>query len=177
MADFLLATMPGDGHVNPFKPIARALVARGHRVRWYTGRRYAAAVEGTGAVHVPMSDTIDKEMRGPQGVGSGLAHIRWGLKHIFIDPMPEQVADLRRIVAEQPADALVADISLLGAGALYELGGPAWASVGITPLPLPSKDTAPFGLGLPPGRSPAGRLRNRALNVLGERVLLRDGRV
>ena len=174
MADFLLATMSGDGHVNPFKPIARALVARGHRVRWYTGARYAAAVAATGAVHVPV--TTEREMRGPQGVGTGLAHIRWGLKHIFIDPMPEQVADLRRIVAEQPADALVADISLLGAGALYELGGPAWVSVGITPLPLPSKDTAPFGLGLPPGRSPAGRLRNRALNVIGERVLLRDVR-
>jgi UDP:flavonoid glycosyltransferase YjiC (YdhE family) len=172
MAEFLLATMPGDGHVNPFKPIARALVARGHGVRWYTGGRYAGAVAATGAVHLPM--TTDREMRGPQGVGTGLAHVRWGLKHIFIDPIPEQVADLRRVLAEQPADALVADVSLLGAGALHELGGPAWASVGITPLPLPSRDTAPFGLGLPPGRSLAGRLRNRALNVIGERVLLRD---
>src|SRR5206468_6185449 len=119
---------------------------RGHRVRWYTGSRYAAAVEATGAVHVPMSGAIDREMRSPASTGTGLAHVRWGLKHIFIDPMPEQVADLRRA---EPADVLVADVSLLGAGALFELGGPAWASVGITPLPVPSRDTAPFGLGLP----------------------------
>src|SRR5438876_4935462 len=120
MADFLLACMPGDGHVNPLKPIARALVGRGHRVRWYTGSRYAAAVEATGAVHVPMSGAIDREMRSPASTGTGLAHVRWGLKHIFIDPMPEQVADLRRA---EPADVLVADVSLLGAGALFELGG------------------------------------------------------
>ena len=70
MADFLLATMPGDGHVNPFKPIARALVVRGHRVRWYTGARYAAAVVVTGAVHVPV--TTERGMRGPQGVGRSM---------------------------------------------------------------------------------------------------------
>jgi hypothetical protein len=45
---------------------------------------------------------------------------------------------------------------------------------GVTPLPIPSRDTAPFGLGLAPSSTPLGRLRNRALYGLFDRVLFRD---
>ena len=43
-----------------------------------------------------------------------------------------------------------------------------------TPLMLSSRDTAPSGLGLPPSSTRLGRLRNRALNVLSQKVLLRQ---
>jgi UDP:flavonoid glycosyltransferase YjiC (YdhE family) len=46
------------------------------------------------------------------------------------------------------------------------------AVIGLVPLMLESRDTAPFGLGLPPMRGPLGRLRNAALRVLAHRVLL-----
>jgi UDP:flavonoid glycosyltransferase YjiC (YdhE family) len=38
---------------------------------------------------------------------------------------------------------------------------------------ISSRDHAPFGLGLPPSASTLGRMRNRALNVLTQNVLLR----
>ena len=46
-----------------------------------------------------------------------------------------------------------------------------WAVYGITPLTARSADVAPTGLGLLPRPGVLGRLRNRALNLLVERVV------
>src|SRR4051812_28302724 len=98
---FVFATLPGAGHTNPLKPIARALVERGHRVRWYTGQQFQASVESTGASHVPMSDAIDRNFDRlndafPDRVGrTGLGCIRYDFKHVFLDPAVQQLADLR----------------------------------------------------------------------------------
>ena len=66
--DVIIATMPALGHLNPLRPIARALV----------------------------------------------------------NPIPGQVAELRALLAAHPAQLIVSDAGLMGAGPLYELGGPAW---------------------------------------------------
>src|SRR4029078_11716211 len=43
-----------------------------------------------------------------------------------------------------------------------------------TPLMITSRDTAPSGMGLPPSASVLGRVRNHALNLLAQKVLLRQ---
>ena len=53
-------TVPVVGHINPGLPIARALVGRGHEVCWYTGRKYQAQVEATGARYQPMRAALDE---------------------------------------------------------------------------------------------------------------------
>lgn len=180
MARFLFASMPSAGHTNPLKPIARALIDAGHAVDWYAGLRQRAGVVATGAAFVPMHPELDQHGDAfsddhPDRAGrTGLAGIRWDLKHLFIDPVPRQVAELHALHAAQRYDALVADMGFVGAAAFHELTGALWISVGISPLPVPSRDTAPFGTGLPPSASFTGRLRNRALYALMDRVLLRD---
>ena len=179
MARILICTMPVAGHVNPGLPIARALVGRGHQVAWYTGQHFRAAIEATGARYLPMQaaasyDQIKGAAEGDAPAPTGLAGFKSDIKHLFLDPMPAQVADLRRILREFPADALLADTGFVGAGALHELGGPPYAIYGITALTLGSRDTAPFGLALPPDASPLGRVRNRALSALFQHVLFRD---
>ena len=47
MSRFLFATTPADGHTLPALPIARALIERGHSVRWYTGAKYAERIIGS----------------------------------------------------------------------------------------------------------------------------------
>jgi UDP:flavonoid glycosyltransferase YjiC (YdhE family) len=175
---FLFATMPMVGHVNPLRPIARALVARGHTVRWYAGRRFRDAVESTGAEFVRMSPAIDVEPQDRAGRAalSGLAALRDDLKHTFLDPALVQVTALRRLAYEQRVDAVVADLGFVGAGLFHELTGVPYVSVGVVPLTVPSVDTAPFGMALPPSSTPLGRMRNRALNTLLDRVLLHDVR-
>jgi UDP:flavonoid glycosyltransferase YjiC (YdhE family) len=177
MARFLICTMPMAGHVNPGLPIARALVRRGHDVWWYTGRHFRAVIEATGAHYVPMQATADTDLEDyfpslPKL--SGAAALNWGIKRAFIDPIPGQVADLRRILAEFPADVLVSDQVFAGAETLHEWGGPPWAMLGVSALTLSSRDIAPANTALPPNASLLGRLRNRALNALLHRVVLRD---
>jgi UDP:flavonoid glycosyltransferase YjiC (YdhE family) len=49
MARILIGTFPGAGHTNPFLPLARALVARGHEVRWNASANFRKPIEATGA--------------------------------------------------------------------------------------------------------------------------------
>ncbi len=51
---------------------------------------------------------------------------------------------------------------------------PAVACVGVMPYSQPSRDTAPFGIGMQPGRGPLARLRNRTLNWLAVHGALAD---
>jgi len=44
MARILVGSIPVVGHINPLVPIVRALCARGHEVRWYTGAKYRTKV-------------------------------------------------------------------------------------------------------------------------------------
>lgn len=179
MTDFLFATMPAVGHVTPLRPVARALVARGHRVRWYAGRVFADAVTSTGAEHVPMSASIDRDLRPPDEVFperaalTGVAQFRWDMLNVFLAPAEQQVADLRASLAEHPADVLVGDVGVLGVRLLGELEDRPWVTVGIAPLTMPSRDTAPFGSALPPSATPLGRVRNRLLYAAFDRVVLR----
>jgi UDP:flavonoid glycosyltransferase YjiC (YdhE family) len=59
MSRFLICTLPMTGHVNPALPVARTLLERGHDVAWYTGRRFQAAIEATGARFMPMQRAFD----------------------------------------------------------------------------------------------------------------------
>ena len=53
MAKILIATVPILGHVSPFSPLAKGLVARGHEVLWYTGAKYADRATRAGARYLP----------------------------------------------------------------------------------------------------------------------------
>jgi MGT family glycosyltransferase len=180
VARFLFATLPVTGHVTPALPVAAALIARGNEVRWYTGRRFLNDVEATGATFVPMRtarDFNDLDVNGefPERAGlKDLAQLKYDLKRVFIDAAPEQLADLREVLAEFPAEVVVSDTAVVGSLMLAELDGPPCAVFGITALPVSSRDTAPFGLGIGPSATYLGRLRNRGLGLLIGRGLFGD---
>lgn len=176
----LFASIPQAGHTAPLVPIARELTARGHRVRWLGGRQFADQIRSTGAEFAPLSESIDHNGRNVDEVFParqalrGLAKLRYDLCAVFIEPIPAQLADLRRLHDEEPADLVVHDMGFGGAPSFAALGGPRAVSVGIGPMTLASPHTAPFGLGLQPGSGPVSQLRNRALQALLDRVLLRE---
>jgi MGT family glycosyltransferase len=182
MADFILAAMPFAGHVSPLLPVARALVARGHTVRWLGSEPFRAAITATGATVAPMSEAVAVDdaaiaARHPEAQQlTGVAAVRWALSHVFFKPVPDQVADLRRLVDERAPDVVVTDSAFVGGGVLHEVTGVPWATVGMVRLGLRSRDTAPFGPGLPPSRTPLGRLRNYTLYEIFERIVLRQVR-
>jgi UDP:flavonoid glycosyltransferase YjiC (YdhE family) len=180
MARILLATVPVIGHLAPFLPLARALVARGHDVRWYTGSKYRARVEATGARFFGYTRArevddarLDQEYE-ERARFRGVAQFKFDMKHLFMDAAPGQLADLRAISRSFAADVVVQDPAMLGALFHHEQGGPKTGILGVVPLVMSSVDAAPFGLGLAPDASALGALRNRSLNWLVQKLAFRD---
>jgi len=179
MARYLLASTPVHGHVAPMTNIAAALVRAGHRVRFLTGARFREAVEAAGGLHVALPAAIDYDARDMDAAfpgrtkRSGLRKLTFDVRHTFIAPVRAQTEAMRAMLDAEPADAILAETGFFGVLPLLvdPRPRPPVVSVGITVLPLLSRDTAPFGLGLPPSSSAAGRVRNRLLNLLVRRVV------
>ncbi|GAB2465830.1 MGT family glycosyltransferase [Conyzicola lurida] len=180
MSAILIASTPVHGHVTPLLAVARFLVARGHRVRFLTGARYRDAVVATGAHYLPLPadadyDDSDVNAAFPGRVGlSGVAGIRYDIAQIFLRPMPAQLRAIDTALEAEPADAVLTESMFLGAVALLtrpRSERPAVVNLGIVPLGISSRDTAPFGLGIPPLAGPAGRVRNALLSLASRRFI------
>ena len=182
MPSILIATMPLHGHVTPLLAAARHFAGRGDRVRFLTGARFADRVAATGAEHVALPAEIDFDDRQdwnetfPERAAlSGVKAIAHDIDRIFVRPGPAEHDTVMAIHAAEPADVLLADPSFIGGAFL--LGHPLGMRTpivmcGICPLTITSRDTAPFGMGLTPLRGPLGRLRNTALALLTDKVVL-----
>ena len=81
-----------------------------------------------------------------------------------------EVPDLLTAIAEERPDALLVDILALGALSVAEASGRPWASFCPMPLPVPSRDTPPFGPGLRPARGPLGALLQRPVRAFISRA-------
>lgn len=183
MSSLLLCSTPVHGHVTPLLAVARALTAAGHDVRFLTGARYRAAVEETGARFVPLpaeADYDDRDMDAafPGRVGrTGVAGAKWDLRHIFLEPAPAQLRAIDEQLRARPVDAVLTEALFFGGMLLVcrPAGSrPAVLSLGIVPLGLRSRDTAPFALGIPPLAGPLGRLRNGLLTWSTDRFVFAD---
>ena len=176
MSRIVFATTPADGHTVPALPIARALIERGHSVRWYAGRKYAERIAAVGAEYVPMSDHDYSEV-GLDGffperaAVSGMAKLRFDMTVAFSQPARTHLADLLALLENEPADLVVGDTGMIAGPMLTELGGPPFAAFGISVVGFPDRDVPPFGLGLGPTTGPLGRLRNRALHALVRKTI------
>ncbi|GAA1507157.1 glycosyltransferase [Sphaerisporangium rubeum] len=177
MRRILVATTPGEGHVNGMVEVARALVQAGHTVRWYTGRAFRGKVESTGAEYVPMRHGLDwggktREEAFPHHAGlTGVASMTAAFRDIFFRPAYGQMIDILAVLDEYPADVIVTGETIFGACFAAERRGVPIAWVATSIYIFGSRDTAPLGLGLPPSSSPAGRLRNRVLKVASRNLL------
>ena len=163
-------------------PIADALVKQGHNVWWYTGKLFEKAISESGAKFVPMQEGLDysiaenvpTELSSQRSKLKGLAQLKFDIEFFFIKAAIGNTKDLLNILEKFSADVILADSFFIAASWVNEKTGIPWAQLGISVLSLPSKDTAPFGLGLKPNASPLGRLRNRTLNGLFKNVVFRS---
>jgi len=178
MTRYLIAATPVHGHVMPMLAIAKGLTGRGHHVRVLTGSRFADAAAAAGADHVPLPPPADYDDRNPDAAFpqrrelTRLARLRFDMDNVFINPIPAQAAALTDLLDDQ-VEAVLTDSAFLGAIPLLRRPRRSRPSVlvcGVFPLSVSSRDTAPFGLGLPPSSTPIGRARNRLLNLLTQRV-------
>jgi UDP:flavonoid glycosyltransferase YjiC (YdhE family) len=178
--DILLCSTPVHGHVTPILAVSRALVDRGHRVHFLTGERYLerAAATGASVLRLPAEadyDDTDIDAAFPGRVGlTGPAGIRWDMTEIFLRPARTQLAAMDAVIRELDIDVVLAESLFLGAALLAArppADRPALLNLGIVPLGVKSRDTAPFGLGVPPRPGALGRVRNAALTAIAEKIV------
>ena len=183
MSNYLLCSSPIQGHAAPVIAIARDLVERGHTVTVLTGSRFRGAVEAAGAAHRSLGGIADYDDRRMQDHlpdrdrHRGIGKLQYDVQTIFIKPLPEQTRAVERAIAELAPDAILVEAAFAGIIPLLlddPASRPPVIAVGVVPLSQSSTDVAPYGLGLPPNASTFGRIRNRALNLLVQRVVFRE---
>lgn len=181
MAEILIAACPPIGHVGPLLSVARSLAERGDRVTFLTAERHAAKILAVGAHPAPLppdadyDDTsLDADYPGRVET-SGIQRLNFDITHLFVGPMRHQAQALSDLFAERDYDAVIVDAIFLGVlpMLLADAPRPPVLTYSTTPLFLSSRDTAPGGTGILPGRGPLARVRNRVLNVLTRHTLLR----
>lgn len=178
MTKVLVAATPVSGHHGPLLRIASHLAAAGHEVVFLGGARFADEVRAAGPEFRALPteadyDDRDFSRRFPERahVPAGPAQTMWDVMHVFGDPTPQQHRALTEILDGFPATAVLYDNLFFG-GVALSLGSradapdrrrPTTYSVGISPLGVESRDTAPHVLGLLPPVDDAQRAEYAAI--------------
>jgi UDP:flavonoid glycosyltransferase YjiC (YdhE family) len=187
MPSIIIAAVPIHGHVTPLLAVAAHFTGRGDRVRFVTGARFAAAVEATGAQHIPLPPGADFDDRQdwdevfPQRTSlRGAKAIAFDIENVFVRPAREQYDAIMAAHAEEGADAVLTDPALAGGALLLGLpvaSRPPVVVCGVLPLTIISRDTAPYGMGITPLRGPVGHLRNALLGTIASRTVFRSAQL
>jgi MGT family glycosyltransferase len=183
MPEILIASLSPVGHIAPLLNVAQGLVDRGDRVTVLSSADHAGRIRAVGATPqaVPVEadfdvTRLDIDLPGRTET-SGIKRVNFDIVRLFVQPMPHQTSVLSRLMAHTKFDAIIVDAGFFGI-LPFLLGDraarPPVLAYTTTPLMISSRDTAPGGMGLPPSSSMLGRLRNRALNLLSQKVLLRQ---
>jgi MGT family glycosyltransferase len=172
VAVFLAYIEPVPGRVYPLVATFQELTRRGHRVTVRTGVREAETLRSIGIDAAPLaSEIVDfrpTDWRARTRFGALMTALR-----VFGERAPFQVGDLGRAIATERPDVVMVDETSWGAAAAAQRSGCPWAFCLASPVPFPSRDAPPFGLGLAPRRDTLGRVRDRIVGPLVEGALVR----
>jgi MGT family glycosyltransferase len=175
---FLFTAWPFPGHLLPMLSIGIALRERGHEVAFYSGESARETIEQAGfelfgfervsEEHVvQMLGAVDGAGRRSRRDGTRMLRL---LRDWLVETIPDQVTDLREVLARWHPDAIFTDTSLWAPMlVLWEAEQiPVALSSTIMGPPIPGPDAPALGYGLRPPRTRAGRLAAAALTRVGE---------
>jgi UDP:flavonoid glycosyltransferase YjiC (YdhE family) len=165
MARILTYTSPARGHLFPVVPILDELRSRGHEVAVRTLASQVGSMRERGFDAAPIDSAIEAIEHDDYRARTPLAAQKRSMR-TFGERAHHDARDLQRAIEDVRPDALLVDINAWGALTIAEKRGGPWGAWCPYPLPLPSPDTPPFGLGLRPARGPLGQLRDAVLRPL-----------
>jgi MGT family glycosyltransferase len=183
MPEILIASLSPVGHIAPLLNVAQGLVDRGDRVTVLTSADHAGKIRAVGATPqaIPVEGDFDLTRLDIDLPGrtetSGIKRVNFDIVRLFVQPMPHQTKALSQLMARTRFDAIIVDAGFFGILPFLlgdRVARPPVLTYTTTPLMITSRDTAPSGMGLPPSSSALGRLRNRLLNLLSQKALLRQ---
>jgi MGT family glycosyltransferase len=163
----LFCCWPFEGHVFPQLSIALAARERGAEVAFYTDSELGATVESEGVRLFPFRRVqaawrqVRERERQVGGRRQSLRVSQQAFREWLVETIPDQVTDLREVIAEFRPDVIVTDASMWGPSLILHESEPipvALASPLIYAV-IPGPDAPAPGSGL----APATDLRGRAL--------------
>lgn len=174
----LFACFPGDGHFNPLTGLAVHLQSMGCDVRWYTSEVYGDKLNKLQIPHYPFikakdvnGENFEKIYPEREKIRGAIGKLNFDMIHVFIMRGPEYYADILDIHANFPFDIMVADCAFTGIPFVTDKMNIPVVSIGVFPLMETSKDLAPPGLGMVPSYSFAGRIKQKLLRFMSDKIL------
>jgi MGT family glycosyltransferase len=175
MSRFLITLWPFTGHLLPQMSIAIALRERGHDVAFFSGEAIRDLAEGEGFEFFAF-ERLDQEraFRNMRAVEAGTrpGQLLPVFRDWLVETIPDQLADLRAVLARWRPDVIATDLSLWGPIVVVweaERIPVALSSTFMGPL-IPGPDAPSWGLGLRPPRTALGRAVASAMTRLTERA-------
>ena len=169
MTTFLAYSSPAAGHTFPLIPGLLALQARGHTVHLRTAPDLVETARAAGLDAEPVAESIlGIEVRDYEARSARQRLVR-GFEHL-LGRGPAEAEDLKRAIAQIEPDVLLIDVNAYGAAVAAQAIGLPWATVLPSLLPLPGAGIPPYGFGLAPKGGLAGRVRDRVLWRVAERL-------
>lgn len=176
---YLFVTCDAGGNLQPELVLATRLRDRGHDVRVLAQRSQQAAVEAAGLEFRGYRTAPEWDWNRPD-----TAPLRdWELRplqefaalrdRVLFGPSSAFAADVLDELDAEPADVLVVDSFLFGAMAAAERSGLPSAVLWHTTFSRSDCDTPPEGAGLPPAERWPGKLRDRAIKAVENRLWLK----
>jgi UDP:flavonoid glycosyltransferase YjiC (YdhE family) len=165
----------------PSLPLMKGLVESGHEVHWLGSKVFQRKIENTGSTFHPLPESHDFPYAGKtlyeylpaiankKGLEQVKAYVKW-----FFDEVEALRLPFQELAEQVDPDVLIGDPATYSPLFWGEQRGKPTLRLEVLPPSLTSVDTAPFGSGLMPGRSPMMRLRNRILNFTVDGLLFRD---
>jgi UDP:flavonoid glycosyltransferase YjiC (YdhE family) len=169
MARILAYTPPASGHVFPLVPGLLELQRRGHRVQVRTAPSAVPHLISAGIDAAAVDPSIAADAAGGDRTGRSKDGLAAGLQAVLRSGAAEG-GDLDAAIAEHRPDLLIVDAMAYGALTRAEASGLPWVMSMPSLLPLPEPGIPPYSLGLPPARTPAGRIRDAVLWPVVERA-------
>jgi len=169
MARILAYTPPATGHVFPLVPGLLGLQDRGHHVHVRTSPRVLDVLRRSGLDASPVAPAVLEPAPTDHGSTGKSGQLATGLADVLRRGAAEG-ADLDAAIEDVGPDVLLVDGMAYGAAAHAEASALPWALTMPSLLPLREPGIPPYSLGLPPARSPLGRLRDAVLWPVVERA-------
>jgi MGT family glycosyltransferase len=159
MAVFLAYVDAVPGRLYPLVPTLLELAARGHRVAVRCDLDDVARLRSAGLEAESLAPEIERFAPDDWRARTRFGALSSGLRQ-FGERAPVQLRDLEQAIEVERPEVLFVDEGAWGAAVAAEHSGLPWAFSIVSPVPLPSRDAPPFGLGLTPRRDHLGRVRD-----------------
>ena len=153
------------GRLYPLVDTLLELARRGHDVVVRCGIDDVERMRSIGLDARPLATEIERFEPDDWRARTRFGALSSGLGQ-FGERARSQLRDLQQAIEDEQPDVLFVDEGAWGAAAAAERSGLPWAFSIVSPVPLPSRNAPPFGLGLRPRHGRLGRLRDRLVTPL-----------